>query len=52
MVLLNIMDHGHGNQVANAHFTAQEESDLGAAHVILNELLDNVDILLPWLQAR
>ena len=51
-MLLDITDDGHGDEVANAHFTAQEQSDLGAAHVILDELLDDMDVLLPWLQAR
>jgi hypothetical protein len=52
MVLLNVMNDGDGDKIANAHLTPEEKSDLGAAHVILDELLDNVDILLPWLQTR
>ena len=50
MVLLDVMDNGNGNQIADTHLTAQEESDLGAADVVLNELLDDVDVVFPALQ--
>ena len=49
-MLLNIVDDRNGNQVADAHLTAQEETNLGAADVVLNELLNHVDIILPALQ--
>ena len=51
MVLLNVMDDGDWNEIANTHLTAQEEPNLGAADIILNELLDNMDVVLPGLQA-
>lgn len=51
MVLLDIVDYRNGNQVAHAHLTPQEKSNLGAADVVLDELLDDVDVLLPGLQA-
>lgn len=44
------MDDWHGNQIANTHLTPEEQPDLRAADVVLNELLDHVDIVLPRLQ--
>lgn len=51
MVLLDVVDDGDGDQVAHAHFSTQEETDLGAADVVLDQLLDNVDVVFPRLQS-
>jgi hypothetical protein len=51
MVLLNIVNDGDRDEVAHTHLTSEEESDLGATNIILDELLDNVNIVLPGLQA-
>lgn len=51
MVLLNVVDDWDRNEIANTHLTAQEEPNLGAADIILNELLDDMDVVLPGLQA-
>ena len=48
-VLLDIANHRNGNQVADAHLTPQEQTDLGTANVVLDELLDDVDVVAPWL---
>ena len=50
MVLFDIVDDGDWDEIAHAHFTPQEQPDLGAANVILNELLNDVDVVLPGLQ--
>jgi hypothetical protein len=50
MMLLNVMNDGNWDEVAHTHLTPQEESDLCAANIILNELLDNMDVILPGLQ--
>lgn len=49
MVLLDIANHRDWNQVANAHFTPKEQTDLGTADVVLDELLNDVDIVAPRL---
>lgn len=49
-VLLNIVNDRRGNEIADTHLTAQEQSDFGAAYVVLNELLDDVDVVLPRLE--
>lgn len=49
MVLLNIVNDGDRDKVAHTHLTPEEQSNLGAANIILDELLDNVDIVLPGL---
>ena len=49
-VLFDVMDDRDGYQVADAHVTPQEKTDLGAADVILNQLLDDMDVFLPSLQ--
>lgn len=48
-VLLDIANHRNGDQVANAHLTPQKQTDLGAAYVVLDELLDDVYIVAPGL---
>ena len=48
-VLLDIANDRNGNQVADAHLTPQEQTDLGTANVVLDELLDDVDVVAPWL---
>lgn len=52
MVLLNVFDDRGGDQVPDAHFPAEEKPDLGAANVVLNQLLDDMDVVPPWLQGR
>jgi hypothetical protein len=49
-MLLNVMNDWHWDEVANTHLTPQKESDLGAAYVILNKLLNDMDVVLPGLQ--
>jgi ribosome assembly protein YihI (activator of Der GTPase) len=51
MVLLNVMDDRHRDEIAHTHLTPQKETDLGAADIVLDELLDDIDIVLPRLQA-
>ena len=50
MVLFNVVDDWDRNQVADTHLTSQEQSDLCAAHVVLDELLDDIDVVFPWLK--
>lgn len=52
MVLLNVVDDGHGDEVAHAHLPPEEKPDLSAADVVLDELLNHIDSVLPGLQAR
>ena len=49
MMFLNVVDDRHGNEIANAHFPTKEETDFRAADIVLDELLDDVDIVLPRL---
>jgi hypothetical protein len=51
VVLLNVVDDWDRNEIANTHLTAQEEPNLGTADVVLNELLDDMNVVLPGLQA-
>lgn len=51
MMLLNIMDDRDRDKISNTHLTSQEETDLGATDIVLDELLDDVDVVLPRLQA-
>lgn len=48
-MLLDVVDDGPGDEVANTHLTTKEESDLSAADIILDELLDDVDVIFPRL---
>lgn len=50
MVLFDVVDDRDRDQVADAHFTAQEKADLCAADIVLDELLNNMDVAFPWLQ--
>ena len=50
MVLFDVMDDRDRDQVAHAHLTAQKKSDLCAADIVLNELLDDIDVIFPWLK--
>lgn len=52
MMLFDVVDNRYGNQIAHAHLTPKEEADLCAADIVLNELLDDVDVVFPWLQGR
>lgn len=49
-VLFNVFDHRLGDQVADAHVALAEQADLCAGNVVLDELLDDVDVVLPSLQ--
>lgn len=49
-MLFDVLNNRDRDQVADAHFTAQEQSDFGAADVVLDELLDDMDVVFPWLQ--
>lgn len=49
MMFLDVTDNGHGDKVTNAHLSAKEEADLGAADIVLDELLDYIDIFFPRL---
>ena len=51
MVLLNVMNDRNGDEVSYTHLTPQEKPDLCAADIILNELLDDMDVIFPGLQA-
>lgn len=50
MMLLNIVNNRHRNQVPNTHLPPQEQPDLGTADIVLDELLNNVDIIFPGLE--
>lgn len=50
-VFLNVLDDGLWDQVSDAHVAFTEEADLGAGNVVLDELLDDVDVLLPLLES-
>ena len=50
MMLLNVVNDGHGDEVAHTHLTSQEKPNFGTADIVLDELLDHVDIVFPWLQ--
>lgn len=49
-MFLDVADDGDGDEVSNAHLSAEEEPDLGAADIVLDELLYYIDVLLPGLQ--
>lgn len=51
-MLLDIVDDRNWDQIADAHLASQKEADFGAANVVLNELLNHIDIVLPRLQGR
>ena len=51
-MFLDIMDDGFRNQVADAHLPSKEQSDICAADIVLNELLDDVDVVSPGLETR
>lgn len=50
MVLFDIVDHRHGNKIPHAHLAPQEETNLGTTNIVLDELLDDVDVVLPGLE--
>lgn len=52
MVLFDVVNDWDGNEIAHAHLASQEKPNLGAADIVLNELLDHIDVVLPWLQRR
>lgn len=49
-MLLDVVNNGHRDEIANAHLTPQKKTNLGATDVVLDELLNDIDILLPGLQ--
>lgn len=50
MVLFDVMDDRDGDEIADAHLPSQKESDLGAADIVLDELLDDIDVVFPGLE--
>lgn len=51
MVFFDVMDDRDRNKIADAHFASQKESDLGAADIVLDELLDDIDVVFPGLES-
>jgi len=50
MVLFDVVDDRDRDQIADAHLTSQEQSDLCAADIVLDKLLDDIDVVFPWLK--
>ena len=50
IVLLDVSDHRLRDQVPDAHVSPAEKTDFGAGDVVLDQLLDDVDVVLPPLQ--
>ena len=49
-VVLNVLDDGLWDEVANAHVALAEKSNLCAGNVILDQLLHDVNVVLPLLE--
>lgn len=49
-VFLDILHDGFWDEIPDRHVAAQEEADLGGGDVILDELLDHPDVVLPGLE--
>lgn len=49
-MLLNIVDDGRRNEITDTHLTAQKQANLGATDIVLDELLNDVDVVLPGLE--
>lgn len=47
----NVVDDGLRDEVADAHVALAEEADLCAGNVVLHELLDDMNVLLPLLES-
>lgn len=50
VVLFDVVDDRDWDQVADAHLTSQEESDLCTADVVLDKLLNDIYVVFPWLK--
>jgi hypothetical protein len=50
-MLLNVLHNLLRDQVSNRHVSPTEESDLGRADVVLHELLNDPNVVLPLLQS-
>lgn len=50
MVLLDVVDDRDRDQVAHAHLSTQEQADFGATDIVLDQLLNNVNVIFPWLE--
>lgn len=50
MVLFDVVDDRYRNEIAHTHLAPQKEPDLGTADIVLDELLDDIDVVFPWLQ--
>lgn len=51
VMFLDVLDHWPRQQILDAHVPLEEHPDLGTAHVVLDHLRDDVDVVLPRLQA-
>lgn len=49
IVLLDIVDDPFWHEVANGHISSPEKPNLRRANVVLNELLNDPDVVLPGL---
>lgn len=49
-MLFDVVNDRDRDQVAHTHLTAQEQPNFGAADIILDELLDDMDVVFPRLQ--
>lgn len=49
-MLRDVRIHRRRNQIPHTHLSSQEQANLGTAHVILNQLLNDMDIIFPRLQ--
>ena len=52
VMLLDVVDDRVRDEIPHAHLASQKQTDLGAADIVLDQLLDDVDVVLPRLQAR
>ena len=51
-MLVDVLNDRSRNEISHAHLALEEQADLGAADVVLDQLLDHVDVFFPVLQAR
>ena len=50
VVLFNVFYHRCWDEVLHVHASSQEKTNVGTANIVLDELPDDVNVLLPWLQ--
>ena len=50
-VLFNVFDDGLRDEISDAHVALAEKTNLRAGNVVLHELLNDMDILLPLLES-